>query len=399
MKGLYLGIAGRFGNRAIGECDMKIVLLRCCIIATVSMACELEKDEPHGGTESLIVGDKFALVHSKLGAAKVFADSWKVGFYIQGTCNWTQTKQLEEIKRGIIDAVNIWLAPLKDKVRHDGKNIVNDITVEQVDETKYTIKKIPYSNGRTFEAAKLKQELDGGSHPHDDYVFVAFFYCTAKDVSPSHGGGTADIHPGIHVPMIHIYLPVCDHHDSALASQSASDSSSMTNRSFINKEYDSETYPSPSATPSPSPEPCDDLPEYHESCAASHDFGMSNVPVSKNILLHEIGHVMGLLDTYSGHGKTELREDGSLDIINKEYKDSHFGVHVSEDGKPVTFDENGWPVDEHGNSLPHKHHPDSIMSCEPKDIDDKGFPVLTSDDVAGVQALYNSFEEKGYYED
>ena len=182
-----------------------------------------------------------------------------------------------------------------------------------------------------------------------------------------------------HVPEIHIYLPVCEnpyHGSDPSDSPSSSDSDST-------------------GSPSSDNDPCGDTPEFYEYCRKKPRYRMQHVPISKHVLLHEIGHAMGLADTYSG-GPIHL-EDGDITAKKKDFNYDD-PTHVGEADKVNTGlmikNEDGEWV----STIAHRH-PESVMSCTYKGEDADGNPVLANDDIDGINGAYEKFKELGYFSD
>ena len=140
-----------------------------------------------------------------MAGARIFEDKWEIGFYVQETCYWTKQEQIDEIKREIARTTEIWLEAFRNKAKSDGKgdDVVKDITVEQIEADNYTIGKsagiemaisgLQGSQGNTpnhrgvvaYDSAihgpRGRQGNIAVGGVHNSYIFVVFFYCTAKD--------------------------------------------------------------------------------------------------------------------------------------------------------------------------------------------------------------------------
>lgn len=311
-------------------------------VLLLSTSCRVDKsgaeikhityDDPKHGVGAL---------HGKLAAAKIFADSWKIGFYVQGECGWDQRKQISEIKSELVNAVDKWLEPLRERAAQNGRGheVVSNISAEQVDAEDYEItahlesKRTRGPVNLAFEAETSTARASKKKTTSDPYVFTVFFYCTLKyPESPKGGGAFALITDNENIvagnPEIHIFLPVCDDESSSV--------------------------PDPSSNTIP-------CPPFYGTPFLNPIYGMKHVPVSKFVLLHEIGHVMGLLDTYDQDGDIKYEHDEWMYVAN----------------------------------IPGQ--PDSVMSFDTRETDEHGNPALAQDDKNGMHDLYDKFKAAGFY--
>ena len=355
------------------------------IIAMITLSCaKYSKNEQTNQVKAIVSHDDD--LHDGLGGARIFEDEWKIGFYVQETCDWTKDEQISEIKREIISATEKWLDLFREKAKDYGKekDVVKSITAEQVDATV-----VEGSTGLNI-ATRERQDLPGGALPQEglapaeqaksrrkvaigdvngEYVFVVFFYCTVADIQPENGGAFAlmslrdlkafaDTDSG--VPQIHIYLPVCEDNTPPPTPTPTLSSSSESGSEDGSEEG-----------------PCSDMPEFYEYCRKKPIFRMKSVPISKHVLLHEIGHAMGLLDTYDTSTFSHIPESGDV-FFGKKFFDTDDPTHV---GEPAAH-----------------RHPSSVMSCDYKGMDADGNPVLADDDTAGIKVLYDRFSKLGFYD-
>lgn len=302
--------------------------------------------------------------------SKIFERTWKFAYVVDKKCTQypytiNSNSDLYKVIEAVKDGMRMWLRPVKDHIEKKGyttpRKVVDTFVGE--DHSSYyninTKKKIAEQN----DAAKQRTGVDVGPIGHD-IVFTIFFYCELKGNNlPPQPSGWSFIKSGLGqvdhklcansgTPEIHIFLPK---RYRTFGRNGGGDGSAQPEESNIGEE---------------------------ENPTLVGDSG-----VSRGILLHELGHLFGLKDTYYKKGyhhseqadkEAEERHPGKWKGTKRKHEKN---INLKKEPEPLK--------DIH---RPGKYQRRSIMQGYGDRVvletDENGRPVLLADDKEGVVALY-----------
>ncbi len=321
---------------------MKILMLANILLASVS--CADHAASPSSQVKHLLLtegmdkefyqenSDLFLITH-------IFESEWEIAYYVQPQCNFDDA-QLQQIKAAIGGSIKRWLqwltgtgrkVPVGHPPGHEDSTVVDELMYVNVTDD-YVLKDVSLN----FDGKEAKRRQGIAIKKN---LLTVFFYCGT--VSPATGGQrSAYYHP-----------KWIDRGDDTWFLEA-------TIHMFISEL-------SPKSSPSQAGSGSD-------SCW----FDIGNTGFNRFTLLHEMGHAMGLADTYFREG------------YNDEYEKE---LRTKLELPPRTDDDPDRLMDEH---RPGSYQPPSIMSCDLQDsnkpIGRDKTPRLSFDDILGIISAYET---------
>ena len=211
------------------------------VVLTLLMACKIV--EPTS-SESFLVLDNEELPFAMIN--KIHANTWKIAYSFNKKCKelgFGKQKVKKELEDSIEEAIKIWLQPLKDIVP-DNKKIVDNFKFEEVElGALYNINYLGYYLHKNGEII--------GAYPHDFFIILG---CSPYDDQNEE----QIVYTKASVDLIRIQRPVMLLYTGV----------------YLHKKF-------------------------------GDFFLTSKKRFQSSILIHEMGHVIGLADTYHSHPQTQ----------------------------------------------------------------------------------------------
>lgn len=348
-----------------------IKLLRFWVLGML-LACTLQEEvaDPKGQTliEEGEVASQHYLDHKEhLLISRIYDTEWRWAYVVDEECTkypYTLNRygDLKDVITEVENSIEKWLEPITGTGRVVPGGVPNRKVVNKfiaVDQSMY------------YERGTMKNGEDGlirKAKPNErfnDYVFNIFFHCRGID--------DAYARPDCDTCSTH-----CEPYDPDLGrlNRIAPDIHMFLPKRWrsLSQEY---------------------LNGYVQNIDESDDpmlIGSSGV--HRGDLLHEIGHLFGLSDTYYVDDPNHYTYQNEQIAI---------AAHTSEDSP------NPWPT--RSGTLgtatnpptmadinnPGKYHPKSTMSCH-YSVDKKDKPILVDDDVETLRRLYKRIRDEGVYD-